>query len=148
MQTAYFHRAYWCYENNIGIAKIHYPDLGIFALLFENGIPINNVNFLDKKEFSYYWQKYKKQGITLHLGMKLGIDTEIIRVIEQENIFKFPEINLSVKLENSIRYFRPLDTQKYGLEISPNRTTSGDWTEFQDDVFVEYQPCDSLIDVR
>ncbi|BAZ33766.1 hypothetical protein NIES4074_62800 (plasmid) [Cylindrospermum sp. NIES-4074] len=133
MQTAYFHRAYWSYENNLGIAKIHYPALGIFALLFENGIPITNVNFLDKQEFSYYWQKYQKQGITLHLGMKVGIDTELTKVIDKENLFKFTDINLEVKLENNARYFRPLD---------------GEWTEFEDDVFVEYKPCDSLIDVR
>lgn len=86
-----------------------------------------------KDEFSYYWQKYKKQGISLHLGMKVGIDTELTRVIEKENIFKFPEINLEVKLENNTRYFRSLD---------------GEWTEFEDDVFVEYKPCDSLVDVR
>ncbi|MBW4617223.1 MAG: hypothetical protein KME21_29110 [Desmonostoc vinosum HA7617-LM4] len=133
MQTAYFHRAYWCYENNLGIAKIHYPPLGIFALLFENGIPVTNVNFLNKSEFSYYWQKYKKVGVTLHLGVQIDRDVELTRVIEQENILKFPEINLEIKLENNIRYFR-------GLE--------GEWFEFEDDVFVEYQPCNSLIDVR
>ncbi len=133
MQTAHFHRAYWSYDDNLGIAKIHYEPLGIFAILFEGGIPKINVNFLDKKEFSYYWQKYKKAGVTLHLGMRVGIDTELTRVFEKENIFRFPEINLEIKLENSTRYFRPLD---------------GKWTEFQDDVFVEYQPCDSLIDVR
>ncbi|MBE9054293.1 hypothetical protein IQ243_28655 [Nostocales cyanobacterium LEGE 11386] len=149
MKTAYFHRAYWCYENNLGIAKIHHEPLGIFAILFENGVPVVNVNFLKKDEFSYYWQKYKKQGITLHLGLKVGIDTELTRVIEKENIFKFPEINLEVKLEHNsqslvltqkpevqprqLRYFRPMD---------------GEWTEFEDDVFVEYKPCDSLIDVR
>lgn len=133
MITAYFHRAYWCYENNLGIAKIHHKPLGIFAILFENGIPIINVNFLKKDDFSYYWQKYKKQGITLHLGMKVGVDTELTRVIEKESILKFPDINLEVKLENNVRYFRSLD---------------GEWTEFEDDVFVEYKPCDSLIDVR
>ncbi|BCL40026.1 hypothetical protein [Nostoc sp. MS1] len=133
MQTAYFHRAYWNYENNLGIAKIHYPALGIFALLFENGTPITNVNFLDKQEFSYYWQKYQKQGITLHLGMRVGIDTELTKVIEKENVFKFPDINLEIKLDNNTRHFRSLD---------------GEWTEFEDDVFVEYQPCDSLIDVK
>ncbi|BAY99890.1 hypothetical protein NIES37_38730 [Tolypothrix tenuis PCC 7101] len=132
MQTAYFHRAYWCYENNLGIAKIHYPALGIFALVFENGIPKINVNFLDKKEFSYYWQQYKKLGITLHLGMKIGIDTELIRVIQKDNLVTFPDINLEIKLEENCRYFR---------------TLNGEWTEFQDDVFVEYQPCDSLINV-
>jgi hypothetical protein len=131
--TAYFHRAYWCYENNLGIAKIHHEPLGIFAILFEDGIPKANVNFLDKNEFSYYWQKYKKAGITLHLGMKVGIDTELTRVIEKENIFKFSEINLEVKLENNTRFFRPFN---------------GDWFEFEDDVFVDYQPCNSLIDVR
>ncbi|MBE9210078.1 hypothetical protein IQ244_27000 [Nostoc sp. LEGE 06077] len=133
MQTAYFHRAYWSYENNVGIAKIHYPDLGIFALLFENGVPIINVNFLDRNEFSYYWQKYQKSGISLHFGLKIGIDTELTRVIQKENIFIFPEINLEVKLESTSRYFRPLNRE---------------WIPFQDDVFVEYQPCDSLIDVK
>lgn len=132
MQTAYFHRAYWCYENNLGIAKIHYPALGIFALVFENIIPKINVNFLDKKEFSYYWQQYKKLGITLRLGMRVGIDTELIRVIQKDNLVTFPDINLEIKVEENCRYFRPLD---------------GEWTEFQDDVFVEYQPCDSLINV-
>jgi hypothetical protein len=132
LQTAYFHRAYWCYENSLGIAKIHYPSLGIFALVFENGIPKINVNFLDKKEFSYYWQQYKKLGITLNLGMKVGIDTELIRVIQKDNFVTFPDINLEIKLEENCRYFRPLN---------------GEWTEFQDDVFVEYQPCDSLINV-
>ncbi|AUB42156.1 hypothetical protein COO91_09760 (plasmid) [Nostoc flagelliforme CCNUN1] len=96
-------------------------------------MPQVNVNFLDKNEFSYYWQKYKKAGITLHLGMRVGIDTELTRVIEKENIFKFPEINLSVKLENNTRYFSSLN---------------GEWEEFIDDVFVDYQPCNSLIDVR
>ncbi|MBD2505598.1 hypothetical protein [Anabaena azotica] len=133
MQTAYFHRAYWSYENNLGIAKIHYPALGIFALLFENGTPITNVNFLDKQEFSYYWQKYQKQEIALHLGMRVGIDTELTKVIEKENVFKFPDINLEVKIENNTRHFRSLD---------------GEWKEFEDDVFVEYQPCDSLINVE
>lgn len=165
MQTADFHRTYWCYENNLGIAKIHYPPLGIFAMLFENTVPITNVNFLDKRVFSYYWQKYHKQGITLHLGMKIGIDTELTRVIEKENIFKFPEINLEVRLEvklenNShslvftqepqpviIRYFRPLNSAKCGFGVS-SEVTSGKWQEFEDDVFVDYQPCTSLIDVR
>ncbi|BAY93781.1 MULTISPECIES: hypothetical protein [unclassified Tolypothrix] len=132
MQTAHLHRAYWCYENNLGIAKIHYPALGIFAILFENGIPKINVNFLDKKEFSYYWQQYKKLGITLHLGMRVGIDTELVRVRQKDNLVTFPDINLEIKLEENCRYFRPLN---------------GEWTEFQDDVFVEYQPCDSLINV-
>ncbi|WP_341529970.1 hypothetical protein WKK05_12020 [Nostoc sp. UHCC 0302] len=133
MQTAHFHRAYWCYENNLGIAKIHYESLGIFAILFENGIPQVNVNFLDKKEFSYYWQKYKKAGVTLCLGVMIDRDVELTRVIEKENVFKFQEINLEVKLENNIRYFRPM---------------GGEWLEFEYDVFVEYKPCNSLIDVR
>ncbi|EKF03385.1 hypothetical protein FDUTEX481_02659 [Tolypothrix sp. PCC 7601] len=106
--------------------------MGIFAILFENGIPKINVNFLDKKEFSYYWQQYKKLGITLHLGMRVGIDTELVRVRQKDNLVTFPDINLEIKLEENCRYFRPLN---------------GEWTEFQDDVFVEYQPCDSLINV-
>ncbi|MCC5600849.1 hypothetical protein [Nostoc favosum] len=133
MQTAHFHRAYWCYEKDLGIAKIHYQPLGILALLFENGIPQVNVNFLDKKEFSYYWQKYKKAGVTLNLGVQIDRDVELTRVIEKENVFKFPEINLEIKLENNVRFFRPLNAE---------------WQEFEDDVFVEYQPCNSLIDVR
>lgn len=133
MQTAYLHRAYWCYEKDLGIAKIHYEPLGILALLFENGIPQINVNFLDKKQFSYYWQKYKKAGVTLHLGVIIDRDVELTRVIEKENVFKFPEINLEIKLENNVRFFRPLNQE---------------WQEFEDDVFVEYQPCNSLIDVR
>ena len=133
MRTAYFHRAYWCYENNLGIAKIHHEPLGIFALLFENGVPVVNVNFLQKEEFSYYWQKYKKAGISLHLGVQIDRDVELTRVIEKENIFMFPEINLEVKLESNGRYFRHLN---------------GEWQEFEDDIFVEYQPCNSLIDVR
>ncbi|MBD2491950.1 hypothetical protein [Aulosira sp. FACHB-615] len=145
MQIADFHRAYWSDEHNTGIAKIHYPDLGILALLFEDGVPKKNVNFLDKNERSYYWQKYRKKGITLHLGMKVGIDTEKVRVIKRDNIFKFPDINLEIRVgDNSlvlpeqipteqVRYFRPID---------------GEWQQFEDDVFVEYQPCDSLVDVR
>jgi hypothetical protein len=133
LQTAHFHRAYWCYEKDLGIAKIHYQPLGILALLFENGIPQVNVNFLDKKEFSYYWQKYKKAGVTLNLGVQIDRDVELTRVIEKENVFKFPEINLEIKLENNVRFFRPLNAE---------------WQEFEDDVFVEYQPCNSLIDVR
>lgn len=133
MRTAHFHRAYWCYENNLGIAKIHHEPLGIFALLFEGGIPIVNVNFLSKDEFSYYWQKYKKLGVILHLGVQIDRDVELTRAIEKENIFIFPEINLEVKLETNCRYLRPLN---------------GKWQEFEDDIFVEYQPCKSLIDVR
>lgn|GEM_PF-3259941 len=133
MQTAYFHRAYWCYENNLGIAKIHYEPLGIFAILFEGGIPHINVNFLDKNEFSYYWQKYRKAGVNLLLGVQIDRDVELTRVIEKDNIFKFPEINLEVKLENNVRSLQTLGT--------------GEWIEFQDDVFVEYQPCKSLIHV-
>lgn len=133
MRTAHFHRAYWCYENNLGIAKIHHEPLGIFALLFEGGIPIVNVNFLSKDEFSYYWQKYKKLEVILHLGVQIDRDVELTRVIEKENIFIFPEINLEVKLESNCRYFRPLN---------------GEWQEFEDDIFVEYQACKSLIDVR
>ena len=123
MQTAYFHRAYWCYEKNLGIAKIHYEPLGIFAILFEGGVPQVNVNFLDKNEFSYYWQKYRKAGVNLFLGVQIDRDVELTRVIEQDNIFKFPEINLSVKLENNVRSLQTLGT--------------AEWIEFQDDVFVE-----------
>lgn len=133
MQTAHFHRAYWCYENNLGIAKIHYEPLGIFAILFEGGVPQVNVNFLDKNEFSYYWQKYRKAGVNLLLGVQIDRDVELTRVIEKDNIFKFPEINLEVKLENNVRSLQTL-----GI---------GEWIEFQDDVFVEYQPCKSLIHV-
>ncbi|MBE9038868.1 hypothetical protein [aff. Roholtiella sp. LEGE 12411] len=133
MITAYFHRAYWCYENNLGIAKIHYEPLGIFAILFESGIPKINVNFLDNQEFSYYWQKYRKAGMNLLLGVQIDRDVELTRVIEKNNIFKFPEINLEVKLENNIRSFRTVGAEE--------------WIEFQDDVFVEYQPCKSLIHV-
>jgi hypothetical protein len=131
--TAHLHRAYWSYDKNLGIAKIHHPDLGIFAILFENNLPQINVNFLDKKEFSYYWQQYKKVGITLSAGMQIDRDVQLTRVFEQENLFKFPEINLEIKLENNTRYFRPI---------------GGDWQQFEDDVFVEYKPCESLIDVR
>ncbi|MBD6621240.1 hypothetical protein FNW02_37510 [Komarekiella sp. 'clone 1'] len=134
MQTAYFHRAYWCYENNLGIAKIHYEPLGIFAILFEGGIPKVNVNFLDNQEFSYYWQQYKNKGVNLVLGVQIDRDVQLTKVIDQENVFKFSEINLEVKLENSTRHFRSLKATE--------------WTEFQDDVFVEYQPCKSLIHVR
>ncbi|UKP01009.1 hypothetical protein [Nostoc sp. UHCC 0870] len=145
MKTAYFHRAYWCYENNLGIAKIHHEPLGILAILFENGIPIINVNFLKKDEFSYYWQKYKKRGITLHLGMKVGIDTELTRVIEKENLFKFPEINLEIKVgDNSLA----LPQQLHQKSQRHFRAIDGEWQQFEDDVFVEYKPCDSLIDVR
>jgi len=133
LQTAHFHRAYWCYENNLGIAKIHYEPLGIFAILFEGGVPQVNVNFLDKNEFSYYWQKYRKAGVNLLLGVQIDRDVELTRVIEKDNIFKFPEINLEVKLENNVRSLQTLGT--------------GEWIEFQDDVFVEYQPCKSLIHV-
>jgi hypothetical protein len=133
LQTAYFHRAYWCYENNLGIAKIHYEPLGIFAILFEGGIPKINVNFLDNQEFSYYWQKYRKAGMNLLLGVQIDRDVDLTRVIEKNNIFKFPEINLEVKLENNIRSFRTVEAEE--------------WIEFQDDVFVEYEPCKSLIHV-
>lgn len=133
MQTAHFHRAYWCYENNLGIAKIHYEPLGIFAILFEGGVPQVNVNFLEKNEFSYYWQKYRKAGVNLLLGVQIDRDVELTRVIEKNNIFKFYEINLEVKLENNVRSFRTVGAEE--------------WIEFQDDVFVEYQPCKSLIHV-
>ncbi|WP_143861689.1 hypothetical protein [Nostoc linckia] len=133
MQTADFHRAYWNYEANLGIGKIHHPDLGIFALLFESGSPVCNVNFLDKNQFSYYWQQYKKKGTPLTLGMQIDRDVEVIRVIKQDNLLKFPDLNLEIKLEDNVRYFRSLD---------------GKWQAFEDDVFVEYKPCDSLINVR
>lgn len=133
MKTAHLHRACWSYEKNLGVAKIHHTGLGIFAILFEGGVPITNVNFLDKDNFSYYWKKYKKIGISLEFGYQIDRDVELTRVYENENKFKFTEINLEVKLENNTRYFRPLD---------------GNWQEFEDDVFVEYQPCKSLIDVR
>jgi hypothetical protein len=133
LQTAHFHRAYWCYENNLGIAKIHYEPLGIFAILFEGGVPQVNVNFLEKNEFSYYWQKYRKAGVNLLLGVQIDRDVELTRVIEKNNIFKFHEINLEVKLENNVRSFRTIGAEE--------------WIEFQDDVFVEYQPCKSLIHV-
>jgi hypothetical protein len=133
LQTAHFHRAYWCYENNLGIAKIHYEPLGIFAILFEGGVPQVNVNFLEKNEFSYYWQKYRKAGVNLLLGVQIDRDVELTRVIEKNNIFKFYEINLEVKLENNVRSFRTVGAEE--------------WIEFQDDVFVEYQPCKSLIHV-
>lgn len=132
MQTAYFHRAYWCYENNLGIAKIHYEPLGIFAILFEACIPRININFLDEKEFSYYWQQYKKAGVTLIAGMQIDRDVELTRVVERDNVFEFPEINLQIKLENNIRWFRPVN---------------GEWIKFEDDVFVNYKPCKSLIHV-
>nr|MDZ8061880.1 hypothetical protein [Nostoc sp. EkiNYC01] len=133
MQTAYFHRAYWDYERQLGIAKIHQEDLGVFAFVFENFSPKVNVNFQDKTQFTYYWQQYKAHGATLRLGVQIDRDVEIIKVTKKENIFQFPTINLEVKLENNIRYFRSI---------------GGDWQEFEDDMFVEYQPCKSLIDVR
>jgi hypothetical protein len=133
LQTAQLHRAYWSYEHNLGIAKIHYEPLGVFAIFFENKTPQINVNFMDKSECTYYRQQYKKAGVTLALGVIVGVDTEVTRVIERDNVFTFPEINLEVKLENCCRYFRPV---------------GGEWTAFEDDVFVEYQPCNSLIDVK
>lgn len=133
MKTAYLHRACWSYEESLGIVKIHHTSLGIFAILYDGGIPQENVNFLEKEAFHYYWKKYNKLGIRLEFGYQVDRDVELTRVYENENLFKFPEINLDVKLENNKRYFRPLD---------------GEWQEFEDDVFVEYQPCKSLIDVR
>ncbi|HYW17701.1 MAG TPA: hypothetical protein VE956_00055 [Nodularia sp. (in: cyanobacteria)] len=133
MKTAQIHRAYWSYENNLGIAKIHHPNLGIFAMLFENNTPVINVNFLEKEQFTYYYQQYRKAGVKLSLGVQIDRDVDVIRVFEAENLFRFPEISLEVKLENNARYFRPLD---------------GEWQQFEDDKFVEYKPCKSLIDVR
>lgn len=102
-------------------------------MFFENASPKANVNFLDKTQFSYYWQKCKSLGIQLILGMQVDRDIELIRVEEESNLFRFPEINLEVKLENNGRYFRQ---------------TQGEWQQFQDDVFVEYKPCESLINVK
>jgi hypothetical protein len=117
--------------------KIHHEPLGIFALLFIKNIPIENVNFLNKQATSYYWQQFKNKGITLHLGVQIDRDVQVTRVLEKENIFTFLEINLEIKLENNQRCFRPLDG-----------ANSDEWLIFQDDIFVEYQPCKSLIDVR
>ena len=133
MKTAYLHRACWSYEQSLGIVKIHHTGLGIFAILFESGIPQENVNFLEKEAFNYYWKKYNKLGIRLEFGYQVDRDVELTRVYEQDNLVKFPEINLEVKLENNARYFRPLE---------------GKWQKFEDDVFVEYQHCRSLIDVK
>ena len=130
MKTAHFHRAYWSYDHNLGIAKIHHPALGIFAMFFENASPKANINFLDKAQFSYYWQQCKSLGVHLSLGVQLDRDVQLIRVEEQENLFNFPEINLEIKLEDNTRYFRCF---------------GGNWQQFQDDVFVEYKPCESLI---
>ncbi|WP_225226310.1 hypothetical protein [Komarekiella delphini-convector] len=134
----------------MGIAKIHYEPLGIFAILFEGGIPKINVNFLDQNEFSYYWQKYRKAGVNLLLGVQIDRDVELTRVIDKDKVFEFPEINLSVKLENNTRYFCAIGESALREGFPPQvivNPKGQEWTEFQDDVFVEYQPCKSLIHV-
>ncbi len=133
METAQFHRAFWDYDTNIGIGKIHYKPLGIIAFSFEDGLPKFDVNFLDKDEISYYRAAYKKQGVLLRLGVQIDRDIDVVRVTKSNNIFTFPELDLSVKIEGNSRWFRPI---------------GGEWTVIENAPFIEYQRCDSLIFVN
>lgn len=134
METAQFHRAYWSYEHNLGIVKIHDWELGILAFLYRNNSPQRGVNFLDTNEFSYYWQKFNRMGIKLHLGVNLSKDVEIIEVIHRSSDWvQFPDVNLEFKIENNFAYFKPLDSEG--------------WVQYEP-AQVEYKPIKSLIDVR
>ena len=87
MEIAQFHRAYWHYETNTGIGKIHYEPLGIIAFVFEDNVPKHDVNFLDEDEVKYYRQQYKKAGIPLTLGVQIDRDVEQVRVQKLEDVF-------------------------------------------------------------
>ncbi|PMB03577.1 hypothetical protein CEN49_22915 [Fischerella thermalis CCMEE 5273] len=130
MKTAQFHRAYWNYETNTGIGKLHYQPLGILAFVFEDGEPQYDTNFLDADEIAYYRKNYKKHGRILTIGVQFDRDIDLVRVTENENIYTFCELNLEVKTEGENRFFRRLD---------------GEWQEIENSPVVEYQRCDSLI---
>lgn len=134
METAQFHRAYWHYPTSTGIGKIHHEPLGVLAFVFENGIPMHDANFLDANEMAYYRQEYRKVGRILAICVQLNRDVELVRVITEENhlddqTFKFAQLNLEIKLNNKLRYYRQPDG-KWALINVP---------------FVEYKRCDSLI---
>ncbi|MFB2768591.1 hypothetical protein ACE1AT_04770 [Pelatocladus sp. BLCC-F211] len=130
METAQFHRAYWDYQTNTGIGKLHHPELGILAFVFEDGEPKFDTNFLDANEVAYYRQNYKKLGRTLIIGVQVDRDIDLVRVTENENIYTFGELNLEIKTEGTNRFFR---------------RQGGEWQEIENAPIVEYQRCDSLI---
>ncbi|MCC5634638.1 hypothetical protein LC593_02005 [Nostoc sp. CHAB 5844] len=129
MKTGQLHRAWWNYEQNIGIAKIHYPIVGVLAFTFEHGIPKINVNFTNEDEVKYYRQQYKKKGVPLTIGVQIDRDVDMIQVIEDGDIIQIPEQNLEIQVNGDIRQFRP---------------TSGKW-EIIDAPIIEFKRCDSLI---
>ncbi|MFK0731379.1 MAG: hypothetical protein ACFKPT_02790 [Gloeotrichia echinulata GP01] len=129
MKTGQLHRAWWNYDKNTGIAKIHYPVVGVLAFAFEDGVPKINVNFTDEDEVKYYRQQYKKQGIPLTIGVQIDRDVDMIQVIEEEDIIQIPEHNLEIQVTGSFRQFR---------------ATEGNW-QVIDAPVIEFQRCDSLI---
>ncbi len=133
MEIAQFHRAYWHYASNSGIAKLHCESLSIVGFIFECGVPRTDIDFLSSDEVSYCRQVYKKSGRPLTLGVQIDRDKDLIRVVKDEESFVFPEINLAIKIFKKNRYFRHLQ---------------GEWIKFRNDSVIEYQRCDSLICVN
>ena len=135
MFLAQFHRSYWHEESESGIGKIHFPNLGIIAFVFDSGTPEIDTNFMNEDEVSYYSRKFKKSNRPLRIGVQIDRDVEPIVVDVAEDIFSFSEIDLEVRVENNLRYFRAI-------------SSNGEWKLMKNAPIIEYQRCDSLICVR
>ena len=131
METAQFHRAFWHYQTNTGIGKIHYQQLGVIAFVFEDEIPKFDTNFLDEDEINYYRNKYNKVGRFLSIGVQIDRDVDIVHVIKTGDSLVFEELNLEIRITSDSRYFRALGSEE--------------WILIENALFVEYKRCDSLI---
>lgn len=131
METAQFHRAFWHYQTNTGIGKIHDQRLGIIAFVFEDGIPKFDTNFLDEDEINYYRNKYNKVGRFLSIGVQIDRDVDIVPVRKTGDYLVFAELNLEIRMTSDSRYFR--------------HGGSEEWVLVENAPLVEYKRCDSLI---
>lgn len=137
------HRAWWNYDENLGIAKIHHPEWGVLAFLFENNTPIHNVDFTSGDEIKYYRQQYGRRAKTLTIGVQIDRDVNKVMVIQdsesiaipdvplqgESKLFKVTELNLEIWLQGAFRYFR---------------ASGGEWKLIEAPT-IEYQACKSLI---
>lgn len=132
MEIAQFHKCYWDAQHNTGIGKIHYQPIGVIAFLFEELVPIQDVNILNLDEVSYIRQEYRDIGISLGIGVQIDRDVSLVPVSRFENGVEFKKLNLVIMQKDGMRYFCDHDKKWVEIESPP----------------IEYQRCDSLIMVR
>lgn len=141
-RTAEFHRMHWDYQKQCGLAKIHYEDIGVFALAFEEGCkPIAAVEPTDN-ELKMWCDRLKRVGASLVNGFNVSRDKEIVLVKEQNGIFLFSGINLEMGLSSSSAI---VTTGHYPGDNSYQFRVRGSdiWQDFDAPVY-EYAPCRSL----